>query len=129
VAQVLPRLPVCKACNQAIDSYFGLHKWLAPVLPTTYSPSSPRERQPQASSAVVSILDLAKASSKRESTLNSSVTLSRQFGFIFRERFFLPQAEKGSCIAEFSRLLRPVGPGFLSQNPSPGFLSQGPYRL
>ncbi len=28
---------------------------------------------------------------------------------------------------EFSRLLRPVGPGFVSQNPTPGDLSQGPY--
>ncbi len=32
-----------------------------------------------------------------------------------------------SHIAKFSRLLRPVGPGFVSQNPSPGNLSQGPY--
>ena len=86
-----------------------LPRRLAPVLPTTYSPSSPMDRQPQASDAVKPILDLAKASSKRESTLNSFVTLA--------------------CIAKFSRLLRPVGPGFLSQNPSPGFLSQGPYRL
>ena len=44
-----------------------------------------------------------------EGTLNPSVTLAR--------------------IAEVSRLLHPVGPGFLSQNPSPGSLSQGPYRL
>ena len=86
-----------------------LPRRLAPVLPTTYSPSLPMFRQPQASDAVRPILDLAKASSKRESTLNSFVTLA--------------------CIAKFSRLLRPVGPGFLSQNPSPGFLSQGPYRL
>ena len=34
-----------------------------------------------------------------------------------------------ACIGKVSRLLRPVGPGFLSQNPSPGFLSQGPYGL
>ncbi len=32
-----------------------------------------------------------------------------------------------SRIAKFSRLLRPVGPGFVPQNPSPGYLSQGPY--
>ncbi|SVA75887.1 uncharacterized protein METZ01_LOCUS128741 [marine metagenome] len=32
-----------------------------------------------------------------------------------------------SCIAKFSRLLRPVGPGLVSQSPSPGNLSQGPY--
>ena len=30
-------------------------------------------------------------------------------------------------IAEFSRLLRPVGPGFVSQNPSPGDYSHSPY--
>jgi hypothetical protein len=29
---------------------------------------------------------------------------------------------------EFSRLLRPVGPGPLSQCPSPGYHSHGPYR-
>ena len=32
-----------------------------------------------------------------------------------------------SRIAKFSRLLRPVGPGLVSQSPSPGNLSQGPY--
>ena len=42
----------------------------------------------------------------RESTLNPSLTLAR--------------------IGEVSRLLHPVGPGFVSQNPTPGFLSQGP---
>jgi hypothetical protein len=30
-------------------------------------------------------------------------------------------------IVEVSRLLRPVGPGFVSQNPSPGDFSQSPY--
>ena len=33
-----------------------------------------------------------------------------------------------SCIAEVSRLLRPVGPGTLSQVPSPGSCSHNPYR-
>ena len=28
---------------------------------------------------------------------------------------------------KFSRLLRPVGPGFMSQNPSPGSCSHNPY--
>ena len=32
-----------------------------------------------------------------------------------------------SHIVEVSRLLRPVGPGFVSQNPSPGDFSQSPY--
>jgi hypothetical protein len=32
-------------------------------------------------------------------------------------------------IAEVSRLLRPVGPGTLSQVPSPGSCSHNPYRL
>ena len=32
-----------------------------------------------------------------------------------------------SHIAKFSRLLRPIGPGALSQYPSPGFSSQSPY--
>ena len=32
-----------------------------------------------------------------------------------------------SHIVEVSRLLRPVGPGFVSQNPSPGDISQCPY--
>ncbi len=41
------------------------------------------------------------------STRNSLVTVSR--------------------IAKFSRLLRPVGPGLVSQSPSPGYLFQGPY--
>ncbi len=30
-------------------------------------------------------------------------------------------------IAKFSRLLHPVGSGFVSQNPSPGYVSQHPY--
>jgi hypothetical protein len=33
-----------------------------------------------------------------------------------------------SYIVEFSRLLRPVGPGSLSQYPSPGYRFHGPYR-
>ena len=36
---------------------------------------------------------------------------------------------KLSPIAEVSRLLRPIGPGPLSQCPSPGSSSQSPYRL
>ena len=32
-----------------------------------------------------------------------------------------------SCSVKFSRLLRPVGPGFVSQNPSPGNCSHNPY--
>ena len=32
-----------------------------------------------------------------------------------------------SRIVKFSRLLRPVGPGFVSQNPSPGNCSHNPY--
>ena len=32
-----------------------------------------------------------------------------------------------SRIVKVSRLLRPVGPGFLSQNPSPGYCSHNPY--
>ncbi|MBI4162268.1 MAG: hypothetical protein HY513_01175 [Candidatus Aenigmarchaeota archaeon] len=32
-----------------------------------------------------------------------------------------------SRIAKFSRLLRPVGPGFMSQKPSPGYRSHDPY--
>ncbi|SVC67816.1 uncharacterized protein METZ01_LOCUS320670 [marine metagenome] len=32
-----------------------------------------------------------------------------------------------SRIAKFSRLLRPVGPGFVSQKPSPGKCSHTPY--
>ncbi len=32
-----------------------------------------------------------------------------------------------ACIAKVSRLLRPVGPGLVSQSPSPGSPSQGPY--
>ena len=32
-----------------------------------------------------------------------------------------------SRIAQFSRLLRPVGPGLMSQSPSPGSPFQGPY--
>eukprot|EP00827_Trimyema_finlayi_P005171 TRINITY_DN53_c0_g1_i2.p1 TRINITY_DN53_c0_g1~~TRINITY_DN53_c0_g1_i2.p1 ORF type:complete len:347 (-),score=-38.94 TRINITY_DN53_c0_g1_i2:262-1302(-) len=31
-------------------------------------------------------------------------------------------------IVKFARLLRPVGPGFMSQNPSPGSCSHNPYR-
>ena len=34
-----------------------------------------------------------------------------------------------SHIAKFSQLLRPVGPGLVSQSPSPGDLFQGPYSL
>ena len=33
-----------------------------------------------------------------------------------------------SHIVKFSRLMRPVGPGFFSQNPSPGYCSHNPYR-
>ncbi len=33
-----------------------------------------------------------------------------------------------SRIAKVSRLLRPVGPGSVSQDPSPGYRSHGPYR-
>ena len=57
----------------------------------------------------LSYLDSTKVPSVRGNTLNPSITLA--------------------CIVEFSRLLRTVVPGFLSQNPSPGFLSQGPYGL
>ncbi len=32
-----------------------------------------------------------------------------------------------SCSVKFSRLLRPVGPGFVSQNPSPGDCFHSPY--
>ncbi len=32
-----------------------------------------------------------------------------------------------SHIAKFSRLLRPVGPGLVSQSPTPGTVSQRPY--
>ena len=32
-----------------------------------------------------------------------------------------------SRIAKFSRLLRPIGPGLVSQSPSPGYPFQGPY--
>ena len=32
-----------------------------------------------------------------------------------------------SRIVKFSRLLHPVGSGFVSQNPSPGYVSQHPY--
>ena len=32
-----------------------------------------------------------------------------------------------SCSVKFSRLLHPVGSGFVSQNPSPGYVSQHPY--
>jgi hypothetical protein len=32
-----------------------------------------------------------------------------------------------SCSVKFSRLLHPVGSGFVSQNPSPGYCSHNPY--
>ena len=34
-----------------------------------------------------------------------------------------------SCSVKFSRLLHPVGSGFVSQNPSPGDCSHNPYAL
>ncbi len=41
----------------------------------------------------------------------------------------LESPRRVSHIAKFSRLLRPVGPGLVSQSPSPGDLFQGPYSL
>ncbi len=56
----------------------------------------------------IKLFTLHKSTHLRERTWGSPVTLS--------------------CIAEFSRLLRPVGPGAVSQSPSPGTVSQHPYR-
>ena len=86
---------------------------------------------------------LRKSSLLRESTPDLFLTLARipqpllQF---FRKRFLRKRKQtKGRLrllhsqtpvkrvFGKVSRLLRPVGPGLLSQNPSPGFLSQGPY--
>src|SRR5438552_16099722 len=54
---------------------------------------------------------------------------------IFREQKFLHSRNTPASlvsrerIAKVSRLLRPVGPGFMSQNPSPGYYFHSPQPL
>jgi len=78
---------------------------------------------------------LRKSPLRRESTPDLFLTLARipqTFLHISFAKDFLEEvgnSRKERLFGKVSRLLRPVGPGLLSQNPSPGSLSQGPYGL